>query len=107
MNPPILKRNVAILLFDEIEGLDFAGPFEVFAVPGGVTPIAVGLLAVPMTLLARLISVTLPITAMSLRGPYRRGLVPVLTWSGLRGGISVAMVLSLSLIHISEPTRPH
>ncbi|MBP7776347.1 MAG: sodium:proton antiporter [Acidobacteria bacterium] len=68
---------------------------EVFAVPGGVTPIAVGLLAVPMTLLARLISVTLPITAMSLRGPYRRGLVPVLTWSGLRGGISVAMVLSL------------
>ena len=25
----------------------------------------------------------------------RRGLVPILTWSGLRGGISVAMVLSL------------
>ena len=32
MNPPTLKRNVAILLFDEIEVLDFAGPFEVFAV---------------------------------------------------------------------------
>jgi transcriptional regulator GlxA family with amidase domain len=32
MNPPALKRNVAILLFDEIEVLDFAGPFEVFAV---------------------------------------------------------------------------
>ena len=28
MNP----RNVAILLFDEVEVLDFAGPFEVFAV---------------------------------------------------------------------------
>lgn len=27
-----MKRNVAILLFDEIEVLDFAGPFEVFAV---------------------------------------------------------------------------
>jgi transcriptional regulator GlxA family with amidase domain len=26
------RRNVAILLFDEIEVLDFAGPFEVFAV---------------------------------------------------------------------------
>ena len=26
------KRNVAILLFDEVEVLDFAGPFEVFAV---------------------------------------------------------------------------
>jgi transcriptional regulator GlxA family with amidase domain len=27
-----MRRNVAILLFDEIEVLDFAGPFEVFAV---------------------------------------------------------------------------
>lgn len=26
-----MRRNVAILLFDEIEVLDFAGPFEVFA----------------------------------------------------------------------------
>jgi transcriptional regulator GlxA family with amidase domain len=28
----MMKRNVAILLFDEVEVLDFAGPFEVFAV---------------------------------------------------------------------------
>lgn len=27
-----MKRNIAILLFDDIEVLDFAGPFEVFAV---------------------------------------------------------------------------
>jgi transcriptional regulator GlxA family with amidase domain len=27
-----VKRNVAILLFDDVEVLDFAGPFEVFAV---------------------------------------------------------------------------
>jgi transcriptional regulator GlxA family with amidase domain len=27
-----MKRNVAILVFDEVEVLDFAGPFEVFAV---------------------------------------------------------------------------
>ena len=32
---------------------------------------------------------------MRVRGPLRRGLVPILTWSGLRGGISVALVLSL------------
>ena len=31
-NPPL--RNVAILIFDEVEVLDFAGPFEVFSVPG-------------------------------------------------------------------------
>lgn len=27
-----MKRNIAILLFDDVEVLDFAGPFEVFAV---------------------------------------------------------------------------
>jgi len=39
--------------------------------------------------------VGLPIGVMSLRGRYMRGLIPVLTWGGLRGGISVAMMLSL------------
>jgi len=29
--PPIIKHNVAILLFDGVEVLDFAGPFEVFS----------------------------------------------------------------------------
>lgn len=68
---------------------------EVFAVTVGPTAMLVGVLAVPIALAARLVSVLVPIAAMSLRGRYRRGIVPVLTWSGLRGGISVAMVLSL------------
>jgi len=68
---------------------------EVFAVQVGPTAIVVSVLIVPVALAARFVSVSLPIAAMSLRGGYRRGLVPVLTWSGLRGGISVAMVLSL------------
>jgi len=29
-----MVRNVAILMFDEVEVLDFAGPFEIFAVTG-------------------------------------------------------------------------
>ena len=29
-----MPRNVAILLFDEVEVLDFAGPFEIFSVTG-------------------------------------------------------------------------
>ena len=29
--PPIDKHNVAILLFEGVEVLDFAGPFEVFS----------------------------------------------------------------------------
>jgi putative intracellular protease/amidase len=31
LQPPIDKHNVGILLFDGVEVLDFAGPFEVFS----------------------------------------------------------------------------
>ena len=70
---------------------------ELFLVPGGWTALTAGMLAVPITLLARLVSVAVPVAAMRVRV---RGLVPILTWSGLRGGISIAMALSL-------PTFPH
>jgi CPA1 family monovalent cation:H+ antiporter len=68
---------------------------EVFAVPAGPRAIVLGVLVVPVALAARLISVSLPIAAMRLHGRSSRGLIQILTWSGLRGGISVAMVLSL------------
>ncbi len=32
-----MTRNVAILVFEDVEVLDFCGPFEVFAVAGGFT----------------------------------------------------------------------
>jgi hypothetical protein len=34
MKPGISLRHVWILVFDEVEVLDFAGPFEVFGVTG-------------------------------------------------------------------------
>ena len=68
---------------------------EVFAVQAGPGAVVASLVVVPVVLAARFVSVSLPISAMSLLGPYRRGIVPILTWCGLRGGISVAMMLSL------------
>lgn len=68
---------------------------EVFAVERWSDVLVPALLAIPICLLARFISVAVPVTAMGVRGSLRRGLVPVLTWSGLRGGISVALVLAL------------
>lgn len=35
---PIPTRKVAILLFDDVEVLDFAGPFEVFSVTAEINP---------------------------------------------------------------------
>jgi CPA1 family monovalent cation:H+ antiporter len=55
-----------------------------------------GLAAIVVVLLARLVSVWLPIVALRSRAPMPRHAVRILTWGGLRGGISVALALSLS-----------
>jgi CPA1 family monovalent cation:H+ antiporter len=54
-----------------------------------------GLLAIPLVLIARVISVGLPIGIMRRFRSFSPGVVTILTWGGLRGGISVAMALSL------------
>jgi len=54
-----------------------------------------GLLVVPVVLLARLVSAGVPLGLIGLRTPSAKGALPILTWSGLRGGISVALALSL------------
>lgn len=54
-----------------------------------------GLLAIPLILLVRLFSVGLPITLMRSFRSFTPGVIRILTWAGLRGGISVALALSL------------
>jgi len=54
-----------------------------------------GLLTVPVVLLARLISVALPINALRSLRAFTPNAVMIMTWGGLRGGISVALALSL------------
>ncbi len=54
-----------------------------------------GLLAIPIVVGTRLLSVGLPIQALRLRKRFPDHLVKILTWGGLRGGISVALALSL------------
>ena len=57
--------------------------------------IAAGLLAIPIVLLARFISAGIPVLLLKPFRPFSRNIIRILTWSGIRGGISVAMVLSL------------
>lgn len=57
--------------------------------------ILVGLLAIPLVLLARYLSVSVPVAFLRKRANLVRGSVPMLVWGGLRGGISVALALSL------------
>ncbi|MBN9071327.1 MAG: sodium:proton antiporter [Rhizobiales bacterium] len=53
------------------------------------------LLAIPIVLLARWVSVAVPISLLSMRKAFSRGAIPILTWGGLRGGVSVALALTL------------
>jgi len=54
-----------------------------------------GLLAIPAILLARWVSVVVPIAVIRRWRKLPRGTVAIMTWGGLRGGISVALALSL------------
>ncbi|MBR0565905.1 sodium:proton antiporter [Azoarcus sp. L1K30] len=51
--------------------------------------------AIVVTLLARTLTVGLPVTLLHARFGLPKGAAQVLTWGGLRGGISVALALSL------------
>lgn len=56
--------------------------------------LAAGFLAVGVVLVARLLAVGLPVLLRRWY-PFEPYTVPILTWAGLRGGISVALALSL------------
>ncbi|MDX1410755.1 MAG: sodium:proton antiporter [Nitrospirales bacterium] len=58
---------------------------------------AVGVLIIPLVLLARFIAVGIPISLLRPFKTFSPGVIPLLTWSGLRGGISIALALSLPM----------
>jgi CPA1 family monovalent cation:H+ antiporter len=50
---------------------------------------------IPVVLLARFVSVGLPVTILQRFRSFSPRTLQILTWGGLRGGISVALALSL------------
>jgi len=68
---------------------------EVFAIPFGDRALLPALATIPLVLAARFLAVLLPVSVMRLRQQFTQGAVAVMTWGGLRGGISVALALSL------------
>lgn len=57
--------------------------------------IVLGFLLIPVILLVRAFCVGIPVSFLKWRGKAGRGVVSILTWGGLRGGISVALALAL------------
>lgn len=51
---------------------------------------------VAITLAARLVSVSAAVSALARRVVFAPGTIPILTWAGVRGGISIALALSIA-----------
>ncbi|MFT4048082.1 MAG: sodium:proton antiporter [Solimonas sp.] len=84
-------------LTDELLNLVLFGliGLEVIALSVSMQTLLPGLLCIPIVLLARFVSVGVPIMLIRRFRPFTPHTVRVLTWGGLRGAVSVALALSL------------
>lgn len=80
----LLNAVLFVLIGLEVLALTFEGRY-----------LAAGLIGIPIVLAARLISIALPLYLFRLWRTFSPHAATILTWGGLRGGISVAMALSL------------
>ena len=68
---------------------------EVFAIAFAPALVLAGLAAIGLGLVARFLAVAIPITLLRPFRSYQGGVIRIMTWGGLKGGISVALALSL------------
>jgi CPA1 family monovalent cation:H+ antiporter len=68
---------------------------EILIIPFDTYPFWVALTMIPVVLSARFISVSIPVVLFRFRRSFSPNVIKILTWGGLRGGISVALALSL------------
>lgn len=69
--------------------------FEMLIIPFNLTLLWLGCITIAIVLFGRLVSVSLPIRVLRYKNSFARNTIPILTWSALRGGISVALALSV------------
>jgi CPA1 family monovalent cation:H+ antiporter len=69
--------------------------FEVFAIAFETDFLIAGAMAIVLALVARLAAVAVPVLLLKPFKTFSKGVIPIMTWGGLKGGISVALALSL------------
>jgi len=80
----LLNAVLFVLIGLEVLVLSFQRPY-----------LMAGLVAIPLVLAARWLSVVVQVKAFSFVREFSARTITILTWGGLRGGISVALALSL------------
>ncbi|MEE9281709.1 MAG: sodium:proton antiporter [Myxococcota bacterium] len=68
---------------------------EVLVIRFSPSTLAAGLVAIPLVTAVRFASVSLPVALLRLKRSFSPHVTTILTWGGIRGGISVALALSL------------
>jgi CPA1 family monovalent cation:H+ antiporter len=68
---------------------------EMLIIPVNLQVLLIGAVCIVICLLARWMSVLVPVSFLRYRLHFEKNAVAILTWGGLRGGISIAMALSL------------
>jgi len=78
---------------------------EIFVLNWSGQAFSAGLILIFVVLGARMVAVTLPVIILRKTREFSPGVIRILTWGGLRGGISVALALALPKEGLEESGR--
>ncbi|MDR2918986.1 MAG: sodium:proton antiporter [Tannerella sp.] len=78
--------------------------FELLLVPALQDYWIVGIISIVMVLVARYISIKIPTMIIPFREKYSKETIIMLVWGGLRGGVSIALALSITAEQVYRDT---
>jgi len=69
--------------------------FELLLIPNILNYWAIGFATIVIVLLSRFLSIWIPVLIIPFKEKFNSGTIKLLVWGGLRGGVSIALVLSI------------
>ena len=69
--------------------------FELLLIDDLLDQILLGVASIFIVLFSRFLSILIPFKTLLRKNPYSPGSLPVMVWGGIRGGVSIALVLSM------------
>ena len=72
--------------------------FELLMLPNLEKQLYIGIAAIFIVLLSRLLSILIPLKSILRKNTYTRGSVITMVWGGIRGGVSIALVMSMPAV---------
>jgi len=78
---------------------------EIFVLSWNSSALFAGIILIGVVLGSRMVAVSLPVIVLKRSRAFSPGIIRILTWGGLRGGISVALALALPKGEIEDGVR--